>query len=240
MTRAGVQKAAQEAVALARAAQTVQRHRVELAPAASVTGTWMTPVKRDPLEVPLEEKIALLIKANEAALRVKERPLRLVRVPAAARGKNARHLGRHQRHADVHPRRPVFQRHRHRTGRFPDLRARNGATGTGLGIRRVARHSGQCRALGVDRGRKAHGEERRGRSIRSHPRSDQPLADHSRIDRPPDRAGPGDWPGGQLRGHELRRSARQNDRQAALRPGVHERAGRPHPGKLPLACGLGR
>jgi TldD protein len=72
MTRAGVQKAAQEAVALARAARTVQRHRVELAPTASVTGTWMTPVKRDPLEVPLEEKIALLIKANEAALRVKE------------------------------------------------------------------------------------------------------------------------------------------------------------------------
>ena len=71
MTRAGVQKAAQEAVAIARAARAVQRHPVELAPTASVTGTWMTPVKRDPLEVPLEEKIALLIKANEAALRVK-------------------------------------------------------------------------------------------------------------------------------------------------------------------------
>ncbi|MET0214995.1 MAG: TldD/PmbA family protein, partial [Vicinamibacterales bacterium] len=71
MTRAGVQKAAQEAVAIARAARAVQRHPVELALTASVTGTWMTPVKRDPLEVPLEEKIALLIKANEAALRVK-------------------------------------------------------------------------------------------------------------------------------------------------------------------------
>ncbi|RPI50409.1 MAG: TldD/PmbA family protein [Acidobacteria bacterium] len=71
MTRAGVQKAAQEAVALSRAARAVQRHPVELAPVAAVTGTWITPVQRDPLDVPLEEKIALLLKANEAALRVK-------------------------------------------------------------------------------------------------------------------------------------------------------------------------
>ena len=31
----------------------------------------MTPVQRDPLEVPLEDKIALLLRANEAALKVK-------------------------------------------------------------------------------------------------------------------------------------------------------------------------
>jgi len=71
MTRAGAQKAAQEAVALSRAARAVQRHRVELAPAAVATGTWMTPVRRDPVDVPLEEKIALLLGANEAALKVK-------------------------------------------------------------------------------------------------------------------------------------------------------------------------
>ncbi len=71
MTRAGVQKAAQEAVALSRAARSVQRHPVELAPTAPVTGTWMTPITRDPIDVPLEEKIALLLKANEAALKVK-------------------------------------------------------------------------------------------------------------------------------------------------------------------------
>ncbi len=71
MTRAGVQKAAQEAVALSRAARTVQRHPVELAPVTPVTGTWITPVRRDPIEVPLEDKIALLLKANEAALKVR-------------------------------------------------------------------------------------------------------------------------------------------------------------------------
>ena len=71
MTRTGVQNAAREAVTLSRAARTVQRRPVELAPATPVTGTWITPVQRDPIDVPLEEKIALLLGANEAALKVK-------------------------------------------------------------------------------------------------------------------------------------------------------------------------
>jgi TldD protein len=71
MTKAGAQAAARNAVALARAARTVQRHPVELAPTAPVTGVWMTPITRDPLEVPLEEKVALLLAANENALKVK-------------------------------------------------------------------------------------------------------------------------------------------------------------------------
>ena len=70
MTRDGVQKAARDAVSISRAARTVQRRRVELAPSAPVTGTWITPVTRDPIDVPLEDKIALLLKANEAALKV--------------------------------------------------------------------------------------------------------------------------------------------------------------------------
>ena len=71
MTRPGVQSAAREAITLSRAARTVQRRPVELAPAVPVTGSWMTPVQRDPIEVPLEDKIALLLRANEAALKVK-------------------------------------------------------------------------------------------------------------------------------------------------------------------------
>ena len=72
MTRAGVQAAGREAVTLSRAAGTVQRRRVELAPTRPVTGTWMTPVQRDPIDVPLEEKVSLLLRANEAALKVKD------------------------------------------------------------------------------------------------------------------------------------------------------------------------
>ena len=70
MTRAAVQRAAADAAAMSRAARIVRKHRVELAPAAAVTGTWITPVSRDPLEVPVEEKIALLLAANDAALKV--------------------------------------------------------------------------------------------------------------------------------------------------------------------------
>jgi TldD protein len=70
MTKEGVVKAAREAARLSRAAKSVQRRPIELAPAPVVKGTWMTPVTRDPLEVPIEEKVALLFAANEAALKV--------------------------------------------------------------------------------------------------------------------------------------------------------------------------
>jgi TldD protein len=71
LTRDGVQAAAREAIVLSKAARAVQRGRVELAPVTPVQGTWMTPVRRDPIDVPLEEKVALLLAANEAALTVK-------------------------------------------------------------------------------------------------------------------------------------------------------------------------
>ena len=70
VTRAGVQQAAREAVRLARAARTVQKRPVELSPVAPVKGTWRTPVTRDPIDIPIEDKVALLLAANEAALKV--------------------------------------------------------------------------------------------------------------------------------------------------------------------------
>jgi TldD protein len=70
MTRDGVQQAAREAVRLARAARSVQRRPVELSPVTPVKGTWRTPITRDPVDVPIEEKVALLLAANEAALKV--------------------------------------------------------------------------------------------------------------------------------------------------------------------------
>ena len=82
MTKEGVRGAALEAAFMSRAARAVQRRRVELAPVKPVTGTWATPVKRDPIDVPIEEKIALLLKANEAAL--KEKGVRFVNSGVAA------------------------------------------------------------------------------------------------------------------------------------------------------------
>jgi TldD protein len=71
MTGDGVRMAALEAAFMSRAAQGVHRRRVELAPVTPVTGTWITPVRRDPLEVPIEDKVALLLATNEAALKAK-------------------------------------------------------------------------------------------------------------------------------------------------------------------------
>jgi TldD protein len=70
MTKDGITKAAQEAVRLAKAANSVQRRPVILAPASAVKGTWRMPIQRDPIDVPIEEKVALLLAANEAALKV--------------------------------------------------------------------------------------------------------------------------------------------------------------------------
>ena len=72
MSRAGTRQAALEAVALSKAARAVQKRRVELAPVTPVVGTWITPVRQDPLEIAIEDKIALLLAANEAALKVKD------------------------------------------------------------------------------------------------------------------------------------------------------------------------
>lgn len=71
MTKAAAQQTAVAAVRIAKAAGTLLKQRVELAPAPPVKGAWMTPVTRDPIDVPLEEKISLLLAANEAALKVK-------------------------------------------------------------------------------------------------------------------------------------------------------------------------
>ncbi|MGE0760171.1 MAG: TldD/PmbA family protein [Vicinamibacterales bacterium] len=72
VTRGDAQQAALQAAALARAAERVRRQPVELAPVQPVTGTWMTPLGRDPFLVPIEEKVSLLLSANAAAMRVKE------------------------------------------------------------------------------------------------------------------------------------------------------------------------
>ncbi len=70
MTKESIGRAAQEAVRLAKAARAVQKRPVVLAPVAAVKGTWRTPIRRDPVDVPIEEKVALLLAANEAALKV--------------------------------------------------------------------------------------------------------------------------------------------------------------------------
>jgi len=60
------------AVAQARANRRASRRPVVLAPAPAVAdGRWTSPARIDPFTIPIEDKAALLISANQAALRVR-------------------------------------------------------------------------------------------------------------------------------------------------------------------------
>jgi TldD protein len=66
-----VERIAREAVAQARANREAQRRPVELAPAeVEPDGVWRSPIRVDPFEIPIEEKVEYLFQANEAALAV--------------------------------------------------------------------------------------------------------------------------------------------------------------------------
>ncbi len=66
-----VDRVARQAVAQARANSAARQTPVELAPAESVGEvSWTAPARVDPFNVPIEDKVALLLAANEAALKV--------------------------------------------------------------------------------------------------------------------------------------------------------------------------
>jgi TldD protein len=52
---------------IARANRKIQRNRVELVPASSYNDFWQTPIKKNAFEVPIDDKINLLLKINEKA-----------------------------------------------------------------------------------------------------------------------------------------------------------------------------
>lgn len=70
VTADGIKRATQQALAIAKANSKFQREPVRLAP---VKGhgevTWNTPIKKNALEVPVSEKVDLLLSANSAALK---------------------------------------------------------------------------------------------------------------------------------------------------------------------------
>ena len=65
-----IERTARSALAIARATAAVQRERVELAPEPAHHATFATPYQRDPLTVPLEEKLELLFACAERILAV--------------------------------------------------------------------------------------------------------------------------------------------------------------------------
>lgn len=65
----GIRKATNQAVAIAKANSKIQKEPVQLAPVSSYGEvSWKTPVKKDFKEVPVSEKVELLLNANAAAM----------------------------------------------------------------------------------------------------------------------------------------------------------------------------
>jgi TldD protein len=72
LTRDEVPRVAKQAVAQARANRSALVRPVVLAPVTPVpNGVWRSPAKTDPFDVAIEDKVALLLAANHAALAVK-------------------------------------------------------------------------------------------------------------------------------------------------------------------------
>ena len=68
VTEAGLAKAAQLAVAIARANSKVQKEKVQLAPQKGYGEvSWKTPIKQNSFEVPVAQKVELLLAANARA-----------------------------------------------------------------------------------------------------------------------------------------------------------------------------
>ena len=65
-----IARVARQAVALARVNAGLQREPVQLAPVDAHVAVWQTPIRRDPFDVPLQEKVDTLLRINAAALAV--------------------------------------------------------------------------------------------------------------------------------------------------------------------------
>lgn len=66
-----IAKVTKRAVSIAKANRVLQDDPVRLAPVSAYETEWKTPIKKDPFKVPLDEKVNLLLKVNEEALKIK-------------------------------------------------------------------------------------------------------------------------------------------------------------------------
>jgi len=71
VTRQMVVAMAREAVTIARANAKIQREPVVLAPTPSYKDSWSTPIQINPFDLPVQEKVDLLLAINREALRAK-------------------------------------------------------------------------------------------------------------------------------------------------------------------------
>lgn len=71
VTAEEVKRITTEAAAIAKANSAITKRKIELVSTPKVTTTWKSSFEKDPFDVPSDEKVAMLLKINEAALGVK-------------------------------------------------------------------------------------------------------------------------------------------------------------------------
>jgi TldD protein len=71
VTAEAVRRAVDQAIDIAKANGTYKRRPIKLVETPKVIATWKSSFKKDPFEVPTEDKVAFLLKLNEAAMKTK-------------------------------------------------------------------------------------------------------------------------------------------------------------------------
>src|SRR6266705_1652544 len=71
VTRESVRRVTEQAIAIANANAAFQRKPIKLVSTPKVEATWKSEFKKDPFEVPVDDKIQFLLKLNETAMKTK-------------------------------------------------------------------------------------------------------------------------------------------------------------------------
>ena len=154
LTAAEADRVAGQAVRIAKASATALRDRVRLDDRPPAHGTYETPVEEDPFEVPLEQKIRLLLAADARGRPGQGRDVHRDPLRRPPRVEDVRRDRRQLHRADDHPRRRGRrgQRDRGRRAPAPELprRRRRAVQGGRLRVRPRARPRGRAEALGEE------------------------------------------------------------------------------------------
>ncbi len=231
LTKDQVLKLVKRAMAQAQANQSALVRPVVLAPVKPTpNGTWNTPIEIDPFSVAIEDKVALLLAANDAALKVDGARfvtsgmffLREEKTLATSDGTFVV-----QTIYRTQPTMTVTAVAKD----FSDFQTRQSTDvqPMGLGYEHVrdAKLVENAPRWADEAVQKLSAKPVEVGQVRSRAPPHAPLAHDPRIDRAPHRARPRDGIRSQLCGHEFRLATGQDARPVPLRPRDHEHPGRP-------------
>jgi hypothetical protein len=229
VTNDEVVRVARQAVAQARANRAAQREPVRLAPAdVEPNGVWRSPIRTDPFEIPIEEKVEYLFAANEAALAVSGSRFVNSSMFFLREDKffgNTEGTFTDQTIYRAYPRMNVSRRWR-RTARTSS-RAPRRTSRPGLGYEHVRTPTWSATPRWAEEAvEKLSARSVEPGALRPGAAADPPVAHAARVHRASDGARPDHGLRGQLRGHLVHLPARGLPGDVPLRPRVHERPGR--------------